>query len=230
MEGDYGYRRDYPDQGRDRGGYGPDRGYDRGYDRGGYGPDRGFDRGGYGGDRYGRGYRPRSPPRRVRYDERMIRDSTTLFVGNLSFRAEERDLDDLFGSCGRIRNISLGINRRTGQPKGHAFVEFHTRVAAEEALSKYQGLLFMDRNIRLDWDPGLDAKRSSRPYSPRRRSRSRSPRRSLSPRRSRSPPRRSLSPPPRRGSPVRDSPRRSPSPNRKRSRSPPSRSPSPDRR
>ena len=38
---------------------------------------------------------------------------------------------------GPVRSLNLGVNRRTGQSKGYAFVEFEDRRDAEEAFRKY---------------------------------------------------------------------------------------------
>jgi len=184
--------------------------------------------------RYSPPRRSRSPPRRrsphiKRGSERERRTSTTLFVGNLPYMFRERDVAEVFERCGRIRNVTVGVNRRTGQSKGYAFVEFEDRRDAEDAFDKFDGYVIEGRRLRLDWDIGLERKMvygssRSRRSPPRRGHHSRSPRRySRSPRRySRSPRRGSRSP--RRGS---RSPRRSRSP-RNYSKSP-RKSPSPGR-
>eukprot|EP01089_Gocevia_fonbrunei_P013665 TRINITY_DN354_c0_g1_i1.p1 TRINITY_DN354_c0_g1~~TRINITY_DN354_c0_g1_i1.p1 ORF type:complete len:299 (+),score=59.38 TRINITY_DN354_c0_g1_i1:136-1032(+) len=170
--------------------------------------------------------------------ERDRRDSTTLFVGNLPHHYKEKDLLDIFDRYGRIKKITIGMNKRTGQSGGYAFVEFCDRRDAEDVFEKFSTYVLEGRRLRLDWDIGWDKKQTyyssnrgggfarggGRRYSPRRSPggyRGRSPyRRSPSPRggrRSPSPRRRSQSP---RGG-------RSPSPRRGRSPSPRRRSPSP---
>jgi len=173
--------------------------------------------------RYSPPKRSRSPPHVKRGSERERRTSTTLFVGNLPYMFRERDVAEVFERYGRIRNVTVGINRRTGQSKGYAFVEFEDRRDAEDAFDKFDGYVIEGRRLRLDWDIGLERKMVyGRHRSPPRRHHSRSPRRnSKSPRRnSRSPkrgrsPRRSRSPhrsrSPRNHS---KSPRKSPSPGR----------------
>jgi len=148
-------------------------------------------------------------------NERDRRDSTTLFVGNLPYDFRERDVGEIFDRCGRIRNIKVGMNHRTGESKGYCFVDFENRRDAEDAYDRYQGYDIEGRRLRIDWDVGFDKKKTfKRRYS-------RSPRRSPrgSPRR-RSPSPRGRSPSPRGRSPRRasPSPRRSPSPAEKRQR------------
>lgn len=185
-------------------------------------------------------YRKRSPiPRRRDYgSDKDLKNSCTLFIGNLPYHFRERDVAEYLERSGRLRNVVVGYNKRTGQSKGHAFVEYEDRRDAEEAFERFQGYNLEGRRLRIDWDIGLDRKRefektqggdgvttgpAARRGSPRRSSRSpkRSPsprKRSPSPRRSNSPKR---SPSPRRSpqSPARKN--GSPSTNdRKRSRSP----------
>jgi len=167
-------------------------------------------------------YRTRSPiPRRRDYgSDKDLKNSCTLFIGNLPYHFRERDIAEYLERSGRIRNVTVGYNKRTGQSKGHAFVEYEDRRDAEDAFERFQGYNIEGRRLRIDWDIGLDRKRefekteggdgvttgpAARRGSPRRGSRS--PKRSTSPRK--------RSPSPRRS----NSPKRSPSP-RKGSQSP----------
>eukprot|EP01009_Symbiontida_sp_KSa7_P003995 NODE_1975_length_524_cov_300.490526_g1610_i0.p1 GENE.NODE_1975_length_524_cov_300.490526_g1610_i0~~NODE_1975_length_524_cov_300.490526_g1610_i0.p1 ORF type:complete len:166 (-),score=31.12 NODE_1975_length_524_cov_300.490526_g1610_i0:26-493(-) len=143
-------------------------------------------------------------------------------------------LDEEFARLGRIKKITVPRDHHTGKNKGFAFLEYEDQRDAMRAMEKWQGRELDGRRLRIDWDPGLQAKQESgavrkprqpRWDSPRRRSRStsrdRDPKRR---RRSPTPPRRSRSPgwrsPPRRSPPRRSPPRRSPprrSPRRSRS-------------
>lgn len=71
------------------------------------------------------------------FSERDLRESTTLFIGNLPYHLRERDLADYFGKCGRLRSVTVGFNKRTGQSKGYGFVEFESRRDAEDAYDRY---------------------------------------------------------------------------------------------
>jgi RNA recognition motif-containing protein len=120
---------------------------------------------------------------------------------------------------GRVKSVTVGITRRTGQSKGYGFVEFESRQDAEVAFEKYQGLDIEGRRLRIDWDLGIEKKmktprfRAARARNRSLRSPSFSPRRRYSPRR-RSP---SRSRSPRRRSPsFRSSKRSSRSPKRSR--------------
>ncbi|KAJ5074813.1 RNA recognition motif rrm domain containing protein [Anaeramoeba ignava] len=158
--------------------------------------------------------------------------SRCLYVGNLPFFVDEKDLEHLFLKCGELQRVMIGKDFRTGRSRGWGFVTFVDKRDAEDAYHRFQGYSFEGRRLKLDYDEGLE--RKSR-FPPRGRGsfRSRSPprRRSRSPprrRRSRSPPRRSRSPPRRSRSPPRR--RRSRTPSRERKPRTPSRSLSRERK
>ena len=47
----------------------------------------------------------------------------TIYIGNLSFQAEQEHLFDLFSEYGEVKNCSLPLDRETGRKRGFAFVE-----------------------------------------------------------------------------------------------------------
>lgn len=46
-----------------------------------------------------------------------------IYVGNLSFTTEERELEQLFTPIGEVASVRLIRNRDTGQSRGFGFVE-----------------------------------------------------------------------------------------------------------
>lgn len=63
-----------------------------------------------------------------------MRDSTTLYVGNLSFYTTEEQIHELFSRCGDVRLIVMGLDKYKKTPCGFCFVEYYTRVEAEAAM------------------------------------------------------------------------------------------------
>ena len=59
---------------------------------------------------------------------------------------------------GEVTRAVVGLNRETGQSKGFGFIAFAERKAAEDAMAGLAGRDVQGRVIRLDWDPGLDAR------------------------------------------------------------------------
>ena len=50
----------------------------------------------------------------------------TIYIGNLSFQAEQEDLLDLFGQYGMDTSASLPLARETGRKRGFGFVAMAT--------------------------------------------------------------------------------------------------------
>jgi len=167
--------------------------YDRG-DR--YGDRDGGYRGG-GGGRGGGGDRNdgrgefRRPPRNM---DSMF----SLRVGNLPFSAVAEDLMPLFEKYGDVGDVYFPREREYGRSRGFAFVRYHDKHDAEDAMDALNGRTYDGRDLKISMDAG-------RPHQPRqdrdgggygrRRSRSRSGgRRRRSPSRSRSRDRRRRSP------------------------------------
>ena len=64
---------------------------------------------------------------------------TNIFVGNLSFRTTESDLQEAFGAYGSVERVNIITDRDSGQPRGFAFVEMTDRSAAETAIAQLNG-------------------------------------------------------------------------------------------
>jgi len=71
-----------------------------------------------------------------------------LYVGNLSFRATEKDLRTWFTQAGvAVTNITLLRDRLSGEPRGFGFVEVNSDEEADRAIRALNGQDFMGRNI-----------------------------------------------------------------------------------
>lgn len=76
--------------------------------------------------------------------------SNKLFVGNISFRASEEDIKELFGQAGEVISARLVKDTATGKSKGFGFVEMATDSDADKAISMFNGSSFMNRNLVVD--------------------------------------------------------------------------------
>jgi RNA recognition motif-containing protein len=74
----------------------------------------------------------------------------TIYVGNLSFQAEQEDLLDLFGQYGEVRQCSLPLDRETGRKRGFAFVELANDAEEQKAIDDLQDVEWMGRMIRVN--------------------------------------------------------------------------------
>ena len=64
---------------------------------------------------------------------KKLSESTTLYIGNLSFYTEEHQIIELFEYCGQVKNVIMGLNKNNGTPCGFCFVEYYNREDAETA-------------------------------------------------------------------------------------------------
>ena len=65
--------------------------------------------------------------------------NTKLFVGNLSFKTTENDLQDAFAAHGTVVETNLMMDRMTGRPRGFGFVTMSTPEEAESAIQALHG-------------------------------------------------------------------------------------------
>lgn len=71
-----------------------------------------------------------------------------IYVGNLSYNANEQDLEGLFSEFGKNLQIKLIKDFETGRSKGFAFVEFENSANAQSALS-LDGQEFQGRRLKV---------------------------------------------------------------------------------
>uniref|UniRef100_A0A182JYH4 RRM domain-containing protein n=1 Tax=Anopheles christyi TaxID=43041 RepID=A0A182JYH4_9DIPT len=87
--------------------------------------------------------------------EKLLRVSATLYVGNLSFYTTEEQIHELFSRCGDVRRIIMGLDKFKKTPCGFCFVEYYSRLDAESAMRYINGTRLDDRIVRVDWDAGF---------------------------------------------------------------------------
>jgi RNA recognition motif-containing protein len=62
-----------------------------------------------------------------------------LYVGNLPYQTEERELQELFEPFGPVESVRVMRDMATGRARGFAFVEMGTDEAAQTAAEKLNG-------------------------------------------------------------------------------------------
>lgn len=87
--------------------------------------------------------------------ERLLRCSSTLYIGNMSFYTTEEQIYELFSKCGDVKRVIMGLDRFHKTPCGFCFVEYYTRADAENGIRYINGTKLDDRIIRTDWDAGF---------------------------------------------------------------------------
>jgi RNA recognition motif-containing protein len=71
-----------------------------------------------------------------------------LYVGNLSYDANEDDLQDLVGKHGEAV-VKVITDRDSGRSKGFAFVEYTSQDQADAAIGELDGFSFKGRPLRV---------------------------------------------------------------------------------
>ena len=75
--------------------------------------------------------------------------SQKIYVGNLSFRSSNQDLEELFGQYGNVTEARVVNDRETGRSRGFGFVSFDSAEAAESAVNAQNGQDFQGRDLKV---------------------------------------------------------------------------------
>lgn len=73
--------------------------------------------------------------------------SKKLFVGNLSYKVGDSDLQQLFAPHGTVTSAQVITDRDTGRSKGFGFVEMGSEQEAQAAIAALNGTPFDGRNV-----------------------------------------------------------------------------------
>ena len=73
-----------------------------------------------------------------------------LYVGNLSFNANQDSLRNAFSAFGEITDVHLVADRETGQSRGFGFVTMGTPEAAQKAIQGMNGTLLDGRALKVN--------------------------------------------------------------------------------
>ncbi|XP_021018760.1 nuclear cap-binding protein subunit 2-like isoform X1 [Mus caroli] len=88
--------------------------------------------------------------------EKLLKKSCTLYVGNLSFyTTEEQQIYELLSKSGDIKKIVIGLDKMKKTACGFCFVEYYLRVDVQTAMRYINGTRLNDRIIWTDWDAGF---------------------------------------------------------------------------
>ena len=75
---------------------------------------------------------------------------TRIFVGNLSFRMTEDELQTLFTNYGQVSSVRIIKDRDSGLSKGFGFVEMADSTEATSAIDQLNGQEILGRAIRVN--------------------------------------------------------------------------------
>ena len=89
-------------------------------------------------------------------DKEKLKNSCTLYIGNLSYNTTEIQLYQIFSSCGKVKRVIMGLNRLTYSPCGFAFIEYLDQESAKIAIKTLMGTILDGKEIRVDLDIGFE--------------------------------------------------------------------------
>ncbi len=70
-----------------------------------------------------------------------------IYVGNISFKAKEEDVRELFSKFGEVESVNMITDAQTGRMRGFGFVEMASEDDAKKAISSLNGSQFMERTL-----------------------------------------------------------------------------------
>jgi RNA recognition motif-containing protein len=73
-----------------------------------------------------------------------------LFIGGLPFSTTTEELRALFNQVEGVTNVSIVMDRDTGQSRGFAFAEMESSEAADDAIRKFNGYALGGRTLKVE--------------------------------------------------------------------------------
>ncbi len=73
-----------------------------------------------------------------------------IYVGNLSFNSNDRDLSAMFTQFGEVTSASVVMDRETGRSRGFGFVEMSDDNAAMQAIQGVNGKELDGRELNVN--------------------------------------------------------------------------------
>jgi nuclear cap-binding protein subunit 2 len=86
---------------------------------------------------------------------RALQQSSTVYVGNLSFSTRSAHVVSMFTSIGRVKAVHMGLDRLKKTPCGFCFVEFWNRDDALASVQYCSGSKLDGSVIRVELDAGF---------------------------------------------------------------------------
>ena len=70
-----------------------------------------------------------------------------IYVGNLDYRVNDKDLEDLFSEFGGVKSAKVITDKFSGKSKGFGFVEMDNQYEAGKAIKDLNGSTYENRKI-----------------------------------------------------------------------------------
>ena len=73
-----------------------------------------------------------------------------IYVGNLDYRVNEKDLNDVFSEYGTLSSVKIIMDKFNGRSKGFGFVEMENQDEANKAIRELDGATYENRKIMVN--------------------------------------------------------------------------------
>ncbi|WP_419770865.1 MAG: RNA recognition motif domain-containing protein [Candidatus Marinarcus sp.] len=83
-----------------------------------------------------------------------------IYVGNLSYRMNDQDLEEVFAKFGAVKSCKIVMDRDTGRSKGFGFIEMDVDSEGQSAIDDLNGKEVDGRTLKVN---------EARPRAPRER-------------------------------------------------------------
>lgn len=70
-----------------------------------------------------------------------------IYVGNLDFKVNENELEELFREFGTVSSAKIITDKYSGRSKGFGFVTMENQEEANKAIGELNGTLLKDRDL-----------------------------------------------------------------------------------
>jgi len=78
-------------------------------------------------------------------------DGWTIFITGINEEVIEDDMSEKLQEYGKLLNIHLNLDRRTGYLKGYCVAQYETKEEAEAAIEGLDGQEFVEKILHADW-------------------------------------------------------------------------------
>lgn len=78
---------------------------------------------------------------------KLIKSLMKLFIGSLSFKAQDEDLMNLFKEYGDVMSAKVVVDKFSGRSRGFGFVEMSEEADAKKAIEALNGYSLLGKEI-----------------------------------------------------------------------------------
>lgn len=73
-----------------------------------------------------------------------------IYVANISFKASESELKELFEEHGEVSSVKIILDKETQRSRGFGFVEMPDDASAKQAMSELNGYSFLGKELMVN--------------------------------------------------------------------------------